>query len=148
MIVAHSALPTSLSFYISYPKLTRGIAVKKIIFGYYHAILQLQDPTKVLYMLSQIHLVAFMKMFSVFFLVNSQGFKLLKQNKIWSDIFRYESSWLLEKREWYNAYEFLSAIVRWFGSINVSGKLFTYPSFKLTLILTSHQGQNDGLGEG
>ena len=92
MIVANSALRTSLSFYISYPKLTGGIAVKKIIFGYYHSILQLQDPTKALYMLSQIHLVAFMKMFSVFFLVNSQGFKLLKQNKIWSDIFRYEGS--------------------------------------------------------
>ena len=30
----------------------------------------------------------------------------------------------------------------------VSGKLSTYPSLKLTLSLTSHLGQNVGLGEG
>ena len=35
-----------------------------------------------------------------------------------------------------------------FWSIKVSGKLSTYPSLKLTLTLTSHQGQNDGLGWG
>ena len=34
------------------------------------------------------------------------------------------------------------------GSIKVSGKLLTYPSPKLTLTLTFHLGQNDGLGEG
>ena len=34
------------------------------------------------------------------------------------------------------------------GSLKVSGKLPTYPSLKLTLTLTSHLGQNDGLGEG
>ena len=34
------------------------------------------------------------------------------------------------------------------GSIWVSRKLPTYPSPKLTLTLTSHLGQNDGLGEG
>ena len=28
------------------------------------------------------------------------------------------------------------------------GKLLTYPSPKLTVTLTSHLGQNDGLGEG
>ena len=33
-------------------------------------------------------------------------------------------------------------------SIKVSGKLSTYPSRKLTLTLTSHLGQNDGLGKG
>ena len=33
-------------------------------------------------------------------------------------------------------------------SIKVSGKLPTYPSPKLTLTLTSHLRQNDGLGEG
>ena len=33
-------------------------------------------------------------------------------------------------------------------SIQVCGKLPTYPSPKLTLTLTSHLGQNDGLGEG
>ena len=32
--------------------------------------------------------------------------------------------------------------------IKVSGKLPTYPSSKLTLKLTSHIRQNDGLGEG
>ena len=35
-----------------------------------------------------------------------------------------------------------------FESIYVSGKLPTYPSPKLRLILTSHLGQNDGLGGG
>ena len=35
-----------------------------------------------------------------------------------------------------------------FGSFNLSGKLPTYPSPKPTLILTSHLGQNVGLGEG
>ena len=35
-----------------------------------------------------------------------------------------------------------------FGSIEVFGKLPNYPSAKLTLTLTSHVGQNDGLGEG
>ena len=34
------------------------------------------------------------------------------------------------------------------GSIKVSGKLPTYPSPKLTLTLTSHLGENLGLGEG
>ena len=34
------------------------------------------------------------------------------------------------------------------GSIYVSGKLPTYPSPKSTLTLTSHLGQNVGLGEG
>ena len=34
------------------------------------------------------------------------------------------------------------------GSLYVSGKLPTYPSPKPTLTLTSHLGQNDGLGEG
>ena len=34
------------------------------------------------------------------------------------------------------------------GEWEVSGKLPTYPSPKLTLTLTSHLGQNDGLGEG
>ena len=34
------------------------------------------------------------------------------------------------------------------GSIKVSGKLPTYPSPKPTLSLTSHLGQNVGLGEG
>ena len=33
-------------------------------------------------------------------------------------------------------------------SIKVSGKLPTYPSPELTLALTFHLGQNDGLGEG
>ena len=33
-------------------------------------------------------------------------------------------------------------------SISVSGKLPTYPSPKSTLTLTSHLGQNVGLGEG
>ena len=33
-------------------------------------------------------------------------------------------------------------------NFKVSGKLSTYPSPKLTLTLTSHLGQNDGLGEG
>ena len=37
---------------------------------------------------------------------------------------------------------------RIFGSIQVAGKLPTYPSPKLTLTLTSRSGQNDGLGEG
>ena len=35
-----------------------------------------------------------------------------------------------------------------FGSIYVFRKLPTYPSPKLTLTLSSHLGQNDGLGEG
>ena len=36
-----------------------------------------------------------------------------------------------------------------YGPISeVSGKLPTYPSPKLTLTLTSHLAQNDGLGEG
>ena len=34
------------------------------------------------------------------------------------------------------------------GSLYVSGKLPTYPSPKPTLTLTSHLGQNVGLGEG
>ena len=34
------------------------------------------------------------------------------------------------------------------GSIKVSGKLPTHLSPELTLTLTSHLGQNDGLGEG
>ena len=34
------------------------------------------------------------------------------------------------------------------GSIYFSGKLTTYPSLNLTLTLTSHFGQNVGLGEG
>ena len=34
------------------------------------------------------------------------------------------------------------------GLIKVSGKLPTYSSPKLTLTLTPHFGQNDGLGEG
>ena len=34
------------------------------------------------------------------------------------------------------------------GSLNVSRKLPTYPSPKPTLTLTSHFGQNVGLGEG
>ena len=34
------------------------------------------------------------------------------------------------------------------GSLYVSGKLPTYPSPKPTLTLTSHFGQNVGLGEG
>ena len=34
------------------------------------------------------------------------------------------------------------------GSIKVSGKLPICPSPKLTLTLTSHLGQNVGLGEG
>ena len=34
------------------------------------------------------------------------------------------------------------------GSLYVTGKLPTYPSPKLTLTLTSHLGQNVGLGEG
>ena len=34
------------------------------------------------------------------------------------------------------------------GSIKVSGQLPTYPSPRLTLILTSHFEQNDGLGKG
>ena len=34
------------------------------------------------------------------------------------------------------------------GSAYVSGKLTTYPSPNLTLTLTSHFGQNVGLGEG
>ena len=34
------------------------------------------------------------------------------------------------------------------GSLYVSGKLPTYPSPKPTLTLTSHLGQNIGLGEG
>ena len=33
------------------------------------------------------------------------------------------------------------------GSIKVSGKLPTYPSPKSTLTLTSHLGQNVGLGD-
>ena len=36
----------------------------------------------------------------------------------------------------------------WPGSWYVSGKLPSYPSPKLTLTLTSHLGQNVGLGEG
>ena len=36
----------------------------------------------------------------------------------------------------------------YFGSLYVSGKLPTYPSPKPTLTLTSHLGQNIGLGEG
>ena len=35
-----------------------------------------------------------------------------------------------------------------FGSIEVSGKLPTYPSTNLTLTLSSHLMQNDGLGKG
>ena len=38
--------------------------------------------------------------------------------------------------------------VRNFESFNVSGKLPTYPSPKLTLTLTSHLGQNVGLIRG
>ena len=38
--------------------------------------------------------------------------------------------------------------VRNFESFNVSGKLPSYPSPKPTLTLTSHLGQNVGLGEG
>ena len=34
------------------------------------------------------------------------------------------------------------------GSLKVSGKLTTYPSPKLILTLTSHSGQNVGLGKG
>ena len=34
------------------------------------------------------------------------------------------------------------------GSLNVSGKLPTYSSPKPTLTITSHLGQNVGLGEG
>ena len=34
------------------------------------------------------------------------------------------------------------------GSLYVSGKLPTYPSLKPTSTLTSHLGQNVGLGEG
>ena len=34
------------------------------------------------------------------------------------------------------------------GSLNVTRELPTYPSPKLTLTLTSHLGQNVGLGEG
>ena len=34
------------------------------------------------------------------------------------------------------------------GSLYISGKLPTYPSPKQTLTLTSHVGQNVGLGEG
>ena len=33
-------------------------------------------------------------------------------------------------------------------SLLISGNLPTYPSLKRTLTLTSHLGQNDGLGEG
>ena len=39
-------------------------------------------------------------------------------------------------------------IVAKIGSIQVSAKLPTYPSPELTLTLTFHLGQNDGLGEG
>ena len=35
-----------------------------------------------------------------------------------------------------------------FASFYVSGKLLTYPSPKPTLTLTSHVGQNAGLGRG
>ena len=36
----------------------------------------------------------------------------------------------------------------WSGTLYVSGKLPTHPSPKLTLTLTSHLRQNNGLGEG
>ena len=39
-------------------------------------------------------------------------------------------------------------LLLFFGSIQVSGKLPTYPSHQLTLTLTSHLRQNDGLGKG
>ena len=39
-------------------------------------------------------------------------------------------------------------VKRGLGSFYVSGKLPTYPSPKPTLILSSHLGQNIGLGEG
>ena len=42
----------------------------------------------------------------------------------------------------------LFVIKSFFGPIQVSGKLSTYPSPKLTLTLTSHLGQNVGLVEG
>ena len=38
-------------------------------------------------------------------------------------------------------------VVRNLGTLYVSGKLPTYPSLKLTLTLSSHLGQNVGLGE-
>ena len=41
-----------------------------------------------------------------------------------------------------------STAVRVTGSIQVSGKLPTYPSLKPTLTLTSHLGKTVGLGEG
>ena len=42
----------------------------------------------------------------------------------------------------------LFVIESFFGPIQVSGRLSTYPSPKLTLTLTSHLGQNVGLVEG
>ena len=44
-------------------------------------------------------------------------------------------------------FKFESGLVGSFGSLYVSGKLPTYPSPKPTLNLTSHLGQNVGLGE-
>ena len=41
-----------------------------------------------------------------------------------------------------------SSLLSCFGSLYFSGKLPTYPSHKPTLTLTSHLGQNVGLGEG
>ena len=46
----------------------------------------------------------------------------------------------------YNRNRKMRIETRW--SIKVSGKLPTYPSPKSTLTLTSHLGQNIGLGEG
>ena len=48
--------------------------------------------------------------------------------------------------KWVNKQSELNSTIS--GSIKVSGKLPTYPSPKTTLSLTSHLGQNFGLGEG
>ena len=49
-------------------------------------------------------------------------------------------SWLLNKSA--------SLAPKEMGSLNISGKLPTYPFPKPTLTLTSHLGQSVGLGEG
>ena len=53
---------------------------------------------------------------------------------------------LIVKFCYFFIFPFPVLVPRFSGS--VSGKLPTYPSLKLSLTLTFHLGQNDGLGEG
>ena len=65
------------------------------------------------------------------------AFGKLQQNVVWK-----------LKGEISDVYKMKDTVPRIEGSLYVSGKLPTYPSPNPTLTLTSHLGQNVGLGEG